>query len=211
MGRLLSMDMENREGDGMNPLGRARYFQGFVVLFLAILWAFPAGAAEDKAPKFPGEITIGQTRCVLNGFGLRKKLIVDVYYGALYVTEKSSDAKAVIEADKAKGIVMHFVYKEVEASKLVETWKEGFEKTAPSPTPALKDRINTFMGYFTESVKAGEEIRLLYEPGVGTRVVVKGQEKGIVPGSDFMKALWGIFLGEKPASEGLKKGMLGQS
>lgn len=195
----------------MNIAHRARSFQSIMVFFLAFLWVFPAGAAEDKTPKFPGEITIGQTRCVLNGFGLRKKLIVDVYYGALYVTEKSSDAKAVIEADKAKGIVMHFVYKEVDAPKLVETWKEGFEKTAPSPTPSLKDRINAFMGYFTESVKAGEEIRLLYEPGAGTHVVVKGQEKGIVPGSDFMKALWGIFLGEKPASEALKKGMLGQS
>lgn len=211
MGRLLMRDIKDREGDWMNPLRRALYFQGFIGLFLAVLWALPAGAAEDKTPKFPGEITIGQTRCVLNGFGLRKKLIVDVYYGALYVAEKSSDAKTLIETDKAKGIVMHFVYKEVEAPKLVETWKEGFEKTAPNPAPALKDRINAFVGYFTESLKAGEEIRLLYEPGVGTHVVVKGKEKGVVPGSDFMKALWGIFLGEKPASEGLKKGMLGQS
>ncbi|MGQ9750521.1 chalcone isomerase family protein [Desulfosoma sp.] len=181
-----------------------------IVGFLGVmLWGALVHAAE--VPNFPGEISIGQMRCVLNGFGLRKKFVVDVYYGALYVAEKSSDAPTIIQADKAKGIVMHFVYKEVEASKLVETWKEGFEKTAPNPSAALKSRLETFMGYFTEPVKKGEEIRLLYEPGVGTHVMIKGHEKGVVPGADFMQALWGIFLGDKPASEALKKGMLGQS
>lgn len=191
----------------MDYVRRGRIFEGFIVLFLLAVWAFPAAAAE--APTFPGEITIGQTRCVLNGFGIRRKLVMDVYYGALYVTEKSSNARALIDQDKPKGIVMHFVYKEVDAAKLVETWKEGFDKTAPNPDPALKARIDTFTGYFTEPVKSGEEVRLLYEPGVGTRVVVKGKEKGVVPGTDFMKALWGIFLGEKPASDALKKAMLG--
>ncbi len=193
----------------MKYLRRVKNFQGMIVLLLAALWAFPAGAADP--PKFPSEITIGQTRCILNGFGIRRKLVVDVYYGALYVTEKSSNAQALIDQDKAKGIVMHFVYKEVEAAKLVETWREGFEKTAPNPDPGLKARMDTFVGYFTEPIKSGEEVRLLYEPGVGTHVVIKGQEKGIVPGADFMKALWGIFLGEKPASDVLKKGMLGSS
>lgn len=193
----------------MDHLRRAKGFQGFIVLCLAALWAVPVAAAEP--PKFPSEITIGQTRCILNGFGIRRKLMMDVYYGALYVTEKSSNAQALIEQDKAKGIVMHFVYKEVDAAKLVETWKEGFEKTAPNPDPALKARLDSFMGYFTEPVKSGEEVRLLYEPGVGTHVVIKGKEKGVVPGADFMKALWGIFLGEKPASDALKKAMLGSS
>lgn len=189
-------------------------WRGQALLCGAVLLALMFGVSTVSAadvPSFPGEITIGQTRCVLNGFGLRKKLVVDVYYGALYVTEKSSDPKTIIDADKAKGIVMHFVYKQVDADKLVETWKEGFEKTAPGAPPALKARLDAFMGYFTEPVMKGEEIRLLYEPGVGTHVVIRGQEKGVVPGADFMKALWGIFLGDKPASDALKKGMLGQS
>lgn len=193
----------------MGQVGRGGCAVGIVAFVGFMLWAAVVKAAE--VPSFPGELSIGQSRCVLNGFGLRKKLVVDVYYGALYLTEKSSNAQTIIQADKAKGIVMHFVYKEVEASKLVETWKEGFEKTAPSPSADLKSRLDKFMGYFTEPVKKGEEIRLLYEPGVGTHVVIKGQEKGVVPGADFMQALWGIFLGDKPASESLKKGMLGQS
>lgn len=181
-----------------------------IIGFLSVMMCAALGYAAD-VPRFPSELSIGQTRCVLNGFGLRKKFIVDVYYGALYVTEKSSDPLTITQADKAKGIVMHFVYKEVKASKLVETWKEGFAKTASNPSTALKSRLETFEGYFTESVKKGDEIRLLYEPGIGTHVVIKGQEKGVVPGADFMQALWGIFLGDKPASEALKKGMLGQS
>ncbi|ROQ93442.1 chalcone isomerase family protein [Desulfosoma caldarium] len=193
----------------MGQVGRCGRAVGVIILLVFMLWT--AGVKAAEVPNFPSELSIGQSRCVLNGFGVRKKFIVDVYYGALYLTEKSSNPQTIIQADEAKGIVMHFVYKKVEAPKLVETWKEGFEKTAPNLGSDLKSRVEKFMGYFTEPVKKGEEIRLLYEPGLGTHVVIKGQEKGVVPGADFMQALWGIFLGDNPASESLKKGMLGQS
>jgi hypothetical protein len=42
-------------------------------------------------------------------------------------------------------------------------------------------------------------------------VTIAGQVKGTIPGAEFMRALWGIWLGAKPPSEALKDGMLGQS
>jgi hypothetical protein len=34
--------------------------------------------------------------------------------------------------------------------------------------------------------------------------------RGVIEGADFMQALWAVWLGEKPADSGLKKGMLGR-
>jgi hypothetical protein len=42
------------------------------------------------------------------------------------------------------------------------------------------------------------------------RVSIKGEVKGTIKGLDFKKAVFGIWLGEKPADAKLKKGMLGK-
>lgn len=58
----------------------------------------------------------------------------------------------------------------------------------------------------------GEEVSQAsfdYVPGTGTTVTIGGQAKGTIPGADFMRALWGIWLGDQPADAKLKAGMLG--
>jgi len=52
---------------------------------------------------------------------------------------------------------------------------------------------------------------LTYEPGKGTTVEFAGQEKGTIPGADFMRVLWRTWLGPKPPTADLKKGMMGNS
>jgi hypothetical protein len=52
-------------------------------------------------------------------------------------------------------------------------------------------------------------ILLDYLPGAGTRVTIKGQVKGVIPGQDFNDALLEVWLGARPASGGLKRAMLG--
>jgi len=49
-----------------------------------------------------------------------------------------------------------------------------------------------------------------YTPDAGTRISVNGQPRGnAIPGADFFPAMLRIWLGDKPADESLKKGMLG--
>lgn len=180
----------------------------FTLLFVGLSY-FYGSAAEFKGVIFEDSLTVGNTDCILNGVGVRKKFMVEVYYGGLYLPSKSKDDKAVIEMDVPKAVVLKVVYKKVDADKWRAGWVEGFAKTAPSPGGDLKDRIDKFVSFFDEPLVKGEEVRLLYIPGRGTEVVIKGRSRGVVPGNDFMKALWAIWFGEKPASEELKRGMLG--
>ena len=48
-----------------------------------------------------------------------------------------------------------------------------------------------------------------YVPGSGTKVTIKGVEKGVVEGEDFNAALLDIWLGDEPADDDLKEAMLG--
>jgi hypothetical protein len=67
-------------------------------------------------------------------------------------------------------------------------------------------RFDSWMG----DIVAGQEIVLTYEPGKGTTVEFAGQEKGTVPGAEFMRALWSVWLGPHPPTADLKRGMLGE-
>ena len=145
------------------------------------------------------------------GVGIRKKFIIKVYLGALYLEKSTQSSQQVIASEQTKRIVMHFLYKEVKADQLVESWIEGFEKnSSKAKVAALKNKINRFNSLFNESVKKGETIILTYTPGQGTEVIIKNVKKGAIEGHDFMEALFAIWFGPYPPSKGLKEGMLGE-
>ena len=165
---------------------------------------------EFSGVNFADEVTIGQQPCKLVGVGMRKKLVVDVYCGALYMREPTQDPQQVIAAEQPKRVLLHVVYKQVEPNQWVEGWQEGFKKNTPNPDAALKGKIEQFMQCFTEPVRKGQEVQVTYVPDKGTEVMVNKQVKATITGSDFMKALWSIWFGKEPASESLMKGMLGK-
>lgn len=176
-------------------------------LLLASLLLPTADAGELAGVTMPDTATVAGKSLTLNGMGLREKFFIDVYVGGLYLPAKTSDAKKAIEEDVPKRIEMHFVYSEVGVGKITGAFDDGFASVgAKESQSAALARLNGMM----ETVKAGESIRLDYEPGVGTHVFVKGAKKGTIAGVDFMKALWGVYLGPSPPTSAVKKGMLGR-
>jgi hypothetical protein len=179
----------------------------WLLLALAAL-APPAGALDTAGVPFPPQLSVEGKTLVLNGAGIRSKFFVKVYVGALYLEKKSRDAAAVVASDEAKQVVLHFLHSEVAKEKLVAAWKDGFEANSGPKMATLAARIAKFDAMMVDVVK-GDRIELTWVPGVGTKVKVKGKEAGVVEGKDFADALFSIWLGPKPAQEGLKKEMLG--
>lgn len=166
-----------------------------------------AMAGELGGVTMPDQATVGGQALVLNGMGLREKYFIDVYVGGLYLPTKTTDATKAIDADVAKRIVMHFVYSSVPADKVRETFAEGFAGVAGAAAMAPKvEQLNGWMVDLT----TGDEVVLDYVPGTGTTIKVKGATKGTIEGADFMKALWGVYLGPNPPTAKLKSGLLGQ-
>ena len=183
-----------------------------VCLALLLIVSVQSAASREVAGVLLSESVISESHAlVLNGAGIRKKFFIKVYVGALYLPAKLSTVKQILADPGAKRIVMNFLYKEVSAEKLVDGWNEGFAgNSSANEIKTLQERINKFNSLFT-TVHKGDEIRLDYLPGKGTEVRINGTLKGSVPGEDFSRALLKIWLGTKPADDGLKEAMLGNS
>lgn len=184
-----------------------------LALILGLLGIFSAQTVlsrEVGGVSFPEKVSIAGQDCQLMGIGMRKKFFVDVYLGGLYLKTPTQDPHEVISSEQPKRVLLHVIYKQVDADKWVEGWKEGFQKSVSEPNQALETQISQFIGFFDKPVLKGETVQLTYLPGQGTEVVIRGQSKGTIPGRDFMTALWSIWFGPNPASESLKEGMLGK-
>lgn len=183
--------------------------RGLRCALLAALVAAPAAALEIAGVTLPDTVAVNGQQLQLNGAGVRKKFIIKVYVGALYVEHKAHDGASLVAAEGPRQMLMHFLYKEVEKEKLVEAWREGFANNSAANLAALRQRLDTFCGWWP-SMKSGERALMTYVPGVGTRVEINGAQVGVVPGKDFADALLAVWVGPKPPTEDLKRGVLGQ-
>lgn len=152
----------------------------------------------------PGRRLVQDSPVLLNGAGLRRLFLWPVYVGALYLSEPTRDAAQAIQADQPKLIGMHYLVNTPRGSQL----RSYRKKVARSGVPGVSERVEQLCQWL-EPVPAGQSVELEYHPALGTTLRVCGQDRGCLPGHDLMRALWTIYLGPSPATEGLKRAMLG--
>lgn len=168
-----------------------------------------ASAATVGGVKIEDTISAGGQNLVLNGAALRKKFVVKVYVGALYLPSKQNNAAAIIAADAPRRMVMHFVY-DVDKGKMAEAWTDGLSDNTPNASAEVKTAFKT-LSTWMEDMKEGQRIVLTYLPGTGTTVEVAGKNKGTLGGKAVADALLNTWLGPKPGpGNDFKKGVLGQ-
>lgn len=180
-----------------------------IIFALAVFTALSVYASDKTAGvQFPEAVNVGGQELPLNGAGLRKKFFIKVYAAGLYTAEKTADAKAAIDADAPEAIMMVMIYNGITPKQMKDSWMEGFEGNTADLAP-LKERIDTLTSWFTADAKKNDVYDIVYEPEKGSSLIINGETKGTIPGLDFKKALFAIWLGDKPADKGLKEGMLG--
>lgn len=185
--------------------------KSIIVAGILLVSSALASAAELSGVFVQDEIkSITGDTLVLNGMGLREKFWVDVYVGSLYLTARSDDVAEILSRPGPWRVQLDFVYKEVAQDKLLDAWREGFEKNqGAEKLEQLRQRIDQFYTYFDSGVVSKEQYAFDYLPGQGVLVTRNDKELGLIPGEDFKNALLEIWLGNHPADKKLKKGMLG--
>lgn len=177
---------------------------------LGALAPAPGAAGELAGVTLPDQIAVEGRFLVLNGMGLREATIfrVDVYVAGLYLEARSSDAGRIIAADDTKRLILRFV-RDVSRDDLAGAWTEGFQKSAGPGLGALGDRVATLNAWMAD-LRRGDTMTFTQLPGRGVAVAINDEVKGAIPGADFARALWGIWLGAAPPNTGLKRGLLGR-
>ncbi|HUK66454.1 MAG TPA: chalcone isomerase family protein [Anaeromyxobacteraceae bacterium] len=174
---------------------------------LVLLLTAPGTSREVSGVEVPGTFTAGGQELKLNGAGLRRKFIVNVYVGALYLAELSHDAEAVVAVEAPKAVRMAFL-RDVTRSQMMGAFREGFENNTKEGLSDLLAKLSAVEGSLP-NLKRGEVLVVRYEPGQGSTIGVEGQPSVTVPGKDFADALFRCWLGPRPADDSLKKAMLG--
>lgn len=159
----------------------------------------------------PASIKAGEITCALNGGGIRKKVFFKLYVGGLYLSEKSSDAGAIINADKPMAVKLQITSGMISSDNMSEAITEGFEASTGGNTAPLKAEITEFVNTFKkDEIVEGNVFDIIYVPGKGVESYKNGKLQGTIKGMAFKKALFGIWLGSKPADDDLKAAMLGK-
>jgi hypothetical protein len=179
-------------------------------LIAALLAAPGLHAAEVAGVKVDDSLRIGGSELLLNGAGLRSKLFIKVYVGALYVGQKSTSPAAIFDSPQPRRMVMRLL-RDVDAETLASAMDEGLKNNhSPAELADMKMQAEQLAGIMKAIGKAreGDTIAIDFSAD-GVAVSLNGETRGKVAGPGFAKALLKVWLGDKPADASLKKALLG--
>ncbi|HEY1326430.1 MAG TPA: chalcone isomerase family protein [Casimicrobiaceae bacterium] len=170
-----------------------------------------ACAAEIAGVRLDDRVSVGGKDLVLNGAGIRTRAIFKVYVGSLYLPQKAATPLAVMELAPRR--VQLNLLRDLTAQQFVDALMEGMQdNNPPEDLRAIKPQMDELVRIMQAigQAKEGSIIALDYVDG-GTRITQDGAPRGTIPGEAFNKALFRIWLGDRPAQADLKKAMLGGS
>ncbi len=188
----------------------------FLTIFLSLtllLVTSTADARRIRGYRFNDEFVVNkETTLFLNGVGFLRKYYMDIYANTLYLLKPSKDWQAIIESDEPMAMRLHILYNWIPLDELREGLRDGFRYSTgrdPEKLKPIEERAEKFLSWFDRPTRKYDTATFLYIPGEGVHVSLNNTYKGVIPGLDFKKALFGIWLCAKPANRPLKAGLLG--
>ncbi|MFO1272550.1 MAG: chalcone isomerase family protein [Rubrivivax sp.] len=184
-----------------------------IAAFLAAA-ALPAFAQLTIAGEsFEGQASVGGSKLLLNGVGLRAVAWIKGYAAGLYMTQKAAEPAQAMAMAGAKRIRLRMMM-EAPTEEFVKAIDKGIGRNMPESAQAgLAERRERFNAQVRAvgKVKKGDVVDLDFVPERGLVFSYNGKAQGEpIPGADFYAAVMSIFLGDKPVDKKLKAGLLGE-
>jgi hypothetical protein len=189
-----------------------------VALALVLALVPPLWSQELAEPRSGARFPLTNDGQALLGLGLRVKKVafvkVNVYAVALYVSDAVLEGplsayrghpaspelfRELVWGDFEKRLVLRFL-RDLEREQIVGAMRGAL--TGRSDARLLEQ----FVSYFTE-LKEGEECELRWLPGGSLEVSLAGRRRPPIEGKDFAAAVFGIYLGDRPLQEDIKRGL----
>jgi hypothetical protein len=168
---------------------------------LAALVGFTATAAWPALAAVPETVTVDGQTLVLNGYGTREALAIDLYTAALYLPRPMSDADEIEDPALAKAFRIEVVYQGALPDEIPETWREEL-------LPPLNEGQAAALRRAYRTLARGDVITVSYAPGSGTTVALNGEAVLRDPGHGLIAGCLDLWLGPDPVSEDLRARLL---
>ena len=162
-----------------------------------------------SASDVPQTIEFEGSNLILNGQGTRVVFFMKVYEGSLYLENKNSDADEIINSNTSMALRIDVTSEMVTADAMKKALSEGLIKSTNNNTSHIVDEIEQLSSSFNSDVASGDFYEFIFIPKIGTHVIKNNELVELIPGFDFKKAFFGIFLSNNPIQKNLKKAMLG--
>jgi hypothetical protein len=177
-------------------------------LFLVLILVTPALALEVAGVQLEPTVTVNNRLLKLNGSGIRKKLFVKVYIGSLYASKRLTSAQEALQDNGDKLIRMNFLHSKVDKEKIIGAFGEGFANNSPDLAGSVEVKI--FLALFNADFIRGDVIDLALGSDGTVAVKQNGKPLGTIVSPRLATGILAIYLGNKPADDALKRGMLGR-
>lgn len=178
-------------------------------MLLAVLAAVGALAADIGGVAVADKATVGGQELVLNGGGVRKRVVFNVYAASLYLPRRTADPAEVIAVGPRR--IRLDMLRTLSADAFVDALNEGLEaNNSATEMTAVKpaaEQLASIMKAFGQ-VKDKDVVTLDFHDDA-TYVGLNGEARGSIAGAAFNRALTRIWLGAKPVQADLKKALLG--
>jgi len=191
--------------------------RAIIVAALVAVMGLAAGSIQAQAVevanvKYEPSFDLAGQKLVLNGAGIRYKFVIKVYTAGLYLAHKAGTTQEVLAAPGAKRLHIQML-RDIDGNELGKLFTKGMEANAPR-----EEFVKSINGVLKLSeifasrkqLNSGENFSVDYVPGIGSLVLLNGKTIGEpIKEPEFFSALLRIWLGDKPADDGLKEALLG--
>jgi hypothetical protein len=193
--------------------------RSIAAVLLALGLAVPAVAQEVAEPRSGVKFATKVGGMSLLGVGVRTRtmLKVKVYAAGLYVADSALKGalaahkgqsgtpafyQALVSGDLEKEMLLKFV-RDVSADQVRDAFRDSLKS-------ANGTKVDLLLSYFS-ATKRGDEYVFHATPAGVLEIKVAGLNKPPIKDKAFAAALFGIWLGEKPVQDELKKDLVSRA
>ena len=152
--------------------------------------------------------TIAGQQVSLTGLQLFTYWGFELYTAALYLPQAAPRSIEGALSDVPKSLLLIYRRK-IRSDQIIKAGGHNLVKNPSNDMPALQERLDQLNAAY-QTVQKGDRYELLYEPGRGTTLLFNDKPLVTLPGVDFQKAYFGIWLSDYPLNAKLRDGLLGK-
>jgi len=187
-----------------------KFRKAIYIMILSVLLSVISDlrSAEIDGVYFNDEYSAGGKKLNIRGYAiLNYMLVIKAYAGALYMENGVSSSSVLGETPR---ILELYYYHKISAQDFRESTIEMIKRnTTEAEFSLISERLNRFNSFYRD-VKPGDRYRAEYIPGRGTTLYLNGRALGTIPGNDFSKGFFSIWIGRDPIDKKFRDKLLGR-
>ena len=181
-----------------------------LMLLLALLTSSPAMGAVVSGVSLDDRISVAGRPLLLNGAGVRTKVLVQLYVVSLYLPERATDVSAVF-ARAPRRIQLNMLQSAPSEEIIKAILDTMADNNTPAEMAAVKQQTSQLASLIRPFKQVGKNDVITLDFVDGRTVLGwNGRSRGRIPGEAFNRALTKIWLGEQPVQADLKQALLGR-